>query len=111
VSRHKRPHLNHIVLLPRLFTSEWRRTLYKLADAVIELPAGSRPFWSSAMHEPLLMGLILRFSLQPPWQSRNHPGILELVRSVQRVWPQLQADEQPLLRQLCLFPGTMDSLS
>jgi hypothetical protein len=27
-SRHKSPHLNHIVLLPRLFTSEWRRQLH-----------------------------------------------------------------------------------
>jgi len=101
-SRHKRPHLNHIVLLPRLFTSEWRRQLHKLADAIGELPAGSRACW--------LVGLILCFSACPPWQLRSHPHVLALVRELQSLWPRLQANERPVLRQLCVLPGVLESM-
>jgi hypothetical protein len=38
ILRHKRPHLQHIFWCPRLFTSQWRKLLFKLADAVIETP-------------------------------------------------------------------------
>ncbi len=45
VSRHKRPYLNHIILVPRLFTSQWHCLLHKMADEVFELPAGARLAW------------------------------------------------------------------
>jgi len=61
LSRHKRTQLTHIFFCPRLFTSLWRRKLHKVADLVLELPAGPQPFWPSTMHKPLILGLTLCF--------------------------------------------------
>jgi hypothetical protein len=40
-ARHRRQALLHILVIPRLFTSLWRKQLYKLADIVFEIPAGT----------------------------------------------------------------------
>lgn len=109
-SRHKRPHLNHIFVCPRLFTSEWRRALYKFADAVVVIPAGARSFWPAAVHEPLVIGLTLRFAACPPWILRNHPSILDLVRNVQTLWADVSADERPVLRKLCCTPAALEAM-
>jgi hypothetical protein len=66
ISRHKRPHLGHVFICPRLFTQKWRKRLHNITDVVLELPAGCRSHWPSCMHEPLLIALILPFSLAPP---------------------------------------------
>lgn len=110
LSRHKRSHLNHIFLCPRLCTHLWRKRLFKVSDLVIEVPAGSRPFWPAEMHEPLLIGLTLRFSSKPPWQLRNSPSVLALGRALHEMWADVSGDERHLLRQLCMLPTTMDSL-
>lgn len=84
-SRHKRPNLSHIVLLPRLMTFAWRRRLTKTCDLVFEIPPGCCPFWPDCEHEPLIVGLTLRFSAVRAWQARFHAGILELERELWRV--------------------------
>jgi hypothetical protein len=81
-SRHKRPGLNHIFIVPCLYTLQWRRLLYKKADVVFKLPAGVRPAWPLPMHEPLVVGLTLHFAVCPPFQLRFHPPLLELVRTL-----------------------------
>jgi hypothetical protein len=46
-SKHKRSHLSHVVLCPRLMTYAWCRCLTKLCDLVFEIPldlAPSGPF-------------------------------------------------------------------
>jgi hypothetical protein len=101
ISRHKRTSLGHIFVCSRLFTHRWRKKLFNVADVVFEVPAGKRPFWSTSMHEPLLIGLILPFSLSPPWQLRGSERLLALERSLRQVWQDPSADERPLLRQLC----------
>jgi hypothetical protein len=109
-SRHKRTQLNHIFLCPRLCTHLWRKWLFKIADIVLEIPAGCRSFWPSDQHEPLILGLTLRFSACPPWQLRNSPSILDLGRQVQELWVNVPGDERGLLRQLCHLPVTMEGL-
>jgi hypothetical protein len=110
VSRHKRTHLNHVVVCPRLFTATWRKQLYKLADIVIEVPAGARPFWPLSMHEPLIIGLTLRFISHPPWILKNHSRVLDLGRQLRQVWQDRSGDERDLLRQLCLLPSELEGL-
>jgi hypothetical protein len=110
VSRHKRHHLNHIFICPRLCTHLWRKKLYKVADLVLEVSAGSRPFWPASMHEPLVIGLTLQFSLHLPWQLRNSPAVLDLGRAVHEVWSDVSGDERRLLHQLCLLPTALDSM-
>ena len=51
-SRHKSDRSTHVVVIPRMFTTEWRKQLHKAADLVLTLPAG-HPAWPAYMHEPL----------------------------------------------------------
>jgi hypothetical protein len=111
VSRHKWPYLNHIFVVPRLFTSQWRRLLHKMADLVFKLPVGSRPAWPPNMHEPLVFGLTLRFVACPPFKLRYHPSVLELGRTLQGLWPHVLRDERAVLHKLCHSPTTLETLS
>jgi len=110
ISRLKCPHLNHVVVCPRLFTQYWRKRLFKIADIVLELPPGALLVWPGDMHEPLLLGLILRFSSCPPWQLRQTPPILALGREVQALWHNKVGDGRRLLRKLCHLPTSLEGL-
>jgi hypothetical protein len=109
-SRHKWTHLNHIFIVPRLATHLWRKKLYKTSDIVFKQTPGSRPFWPSHEHEPLLIGLTLHFSLCFPWQLRQSPPILALGQKLQGVWQKEGGDERAILRQLSALPGTLESM-
>ena len=109
-SRQKRTHINHVFICPRLCTHLWRKKLFKVADIVMEIPAGARPFWPATMHEPLLLGLTLRFASVPPWQLRLSPSLLGLGQQVRQVWVDASGDERPLLQQLCHLPTSMEGL-
>jgi len=109
-SRHKRPGLNHIFIVPCLYTLQWRRLLYKKADVVFKLPAGVRPAWPLPMHEPLVVGLTLHFAVCPPFQLRFHPPLLELVRTLHGLWSHVSGNEGLILHQLCQSPATLESL-
>jgi hypothetical protein len=99
ISRHKRTQLGHIFVCPRLFTQKWR--LRSVADWVVEIPAGCRPFWSATRYEPLILGLTLPFLSAPPWQLRGSDRLLGLERQLREVWEDPSRDEQPFLCQLC----------
>ena len=58
VARHKRSQCVHIVVIPRLFTAIWRKTLGKMADLLFTLPCG-HPCWGANQHEPLIVALCL----------------------------------------------------
>jgi hypothetical protein len=109
-SRHKRPHLNHVFLCPRLLTQYWRKRLYKVADIVLELPPGALNAWPLEMHEPLLIALTLRFATVFPWQLRQSPPILALGREVQDLWRNSSQHDRPILCQLCRLPATLERL-
>ncbi len=106
-SRHKRSHLAHVFVCPRLFTQKWRKRLHNVADIVLELPAGRRPHWPSSMHEPVLIALILPFSAAFPWQLRQSGPLLELGRRLREVWKVEEQDDRPILRELCALLGVL----
>ncbi len=110
ISRHKRPHLNHVFLCPRLLTSTWRKKLFRTADLVLELHAGCYSHWPTHMHEPLLLGLTFHFIQHPPWQLRNTPRLLELGGQVQRLWKSSESDVGSLLFQLCNLPNVLEGM-
>jgi hypothetical protein len=95
---------------PRLCTHLWRKKLFKVSDIVLEIPVGARPFWPHSMHEPLLVGLTLRFTSVPPWQLRLSPGLLALGRQLRYLWSDASGDERSLLQHLCLLPDTLECL-
>ncbi len=43
-SRHKRKHLNHVFVSPRLMTFAWRKRLKKICDLVFEIPLDQEVF-------------------------------------------------------------------
>jgi hypothetical protein len=96
-SRHKRTHINHIFVVPRLATHLWRKKLFKTSNIVFEVPPGARSFWPADEHEPLLIGLTLHFPLCFPWQLRQSPTILALGRELQGVWQVKRGDERIIL--------------
>jgi hypothetical protein len=65
-----RPHLPHVFVLPRLMTHLWRKHLSKDADLIFTVPCGPE-FWPKAMHEPLVILIVLPLHhvdrYQGPW--------------------------------------------
>ena len=72
IARHKRQKSTHLFVCPRLFTYNWRAQLHKTADLVFEIPVGC-PHWPIQMHEPLVIGLILKSFKHKPWFCANTP--------------------------------------
>jgi len=109
-ARHKRKQHNHIILVPRLMTFAWRKRLRKICDLVFELPPGARPDWPASEHEPLVVGLTLRFSASSPWQVKGATDVLALERTLREVWRDPDRDERIVLHEFCLSPERMDGL-
>jgi hypothetical protein len=110
ISRHKRNNLSHIFLCPRLMTYAWRKRLIKICDAVLSIPPGSRTFWPATEHEPLILGLTLRFSPCSPWQVKRCSQFLALAGELQGMWSRPEDDERDILRKLCLGPEWVGSV-
>jgi len=111
MSRLKRTHILHIFLCPRLFTSSWRKKLYKVSDLVVELPLGHHEVWPHTMHETLLLSLTLPFIPVFPWQLKNTPRVLALGRALRCMWQESQEDGRDILRQLCNLSSSLASMS
>jgi hypothetical protein len=73
-ARHKRPHVAHIVVAPRLMTHLWRKQIGKDTDVLFTVPVGV-PFWEKRQHEPLIVCLLLpvvqRRNWRGPWTFRG----------------------------------------
>jgi hypothetical protein len=79
LSRHKRPYLRHIFLCPRLFTHAWHKRLFKFADMVFYLSSRFLPgVWTSAQHEPVIVGIFLPLLNRPPWCAKGTPPVLAI---------------------------------
>jgi hypothetical protein len=91
-------------------TFAWRRRLTKICHLVFEIPPGCRSFWPHYKHEPLIIGLTLRFAAVDPWQARYHAGILEVERELRRVWSSPPGIEWPILREFCRTPKRKEGL-
>ena len=86
-------------VIPRLFTTKWRRLFAKLCDFTTVLPAGS-PHWPSHMHEPLWIGISLPFLHHRPWTIRGTPALVGLDRELREVLRSGKGDGGIVLRKL-----------
>ena len=99
-ARNKRMESVHIVIIPRLFTSLWRRQLMRASDVFCELPFDEE-FWDkSEQHEPLTLTLIFPFLPYSPWQLRRSKAFLEMGRVLQAMWKNGQIAAGPILCEL-----------
>jgi hypothetical protein len=59
-----------------MFTTKWRKQLYKVADLVFEIPCGAMQNWDGSQFEPLVVGIVFPLAKYRPWQLRNTPKFL-----------------------------------
>jgi hypothetical protein len=97
-ARIKRQTSSHVFICPRLCMSLWQRQLFKCADFVFEVPAGSQ-IWSSDMHEPLLIGLLFPFLRVKPWQLRGTPKMHAVGRELRSLFQDKEVDPSDFLRK------------
>ena len=109
-SRHKSVQSTHVVVIPRLCSTEWRKQLHKAADVILSLPVG-HPAWPSDMHEPLTLAILFPYLSHRPWELRRSPRVMELANAVRKVWESDVLSEGPILRQLWSLPRELSSVS
>jgi len=83
---HKRTHLTHLVIIPRLMTSTWRRMLSKICDVVFTVPCGT-DVWPNINFEPLIVGLCLPLLKRSPWKLRGTNFVADLERELRGLPP------------------------
>jgi hypothetical protein len=64
---HKRQASHHLIIIPRIMQPEWRKPPCKVADVVMNLPAG-HDAWPGNMYEPLTLAFVFPFLSFSPWQ-------------------------------------------
>jgi hypothetical protein len=87
-ARVKRQNSTHIVVVPRLFTSIWRKQLYKVADLLIELPFIDGIWEKDEQHEPLTLAFVFPFLSFSPWQLKRSTSFLGMGRFLRQMWEQ-----------------------
>jgi hypothetical protein len=95
----KRPHLSHIIIIPRLMTACWRRLFGKLCDLQFTIPLGS-PFWPLSQFEPLVVGIIFPFLRHRPWRMRGTLLMARMARQLSSLPPSDHTWGRTLLCQL-----------
>ena len=97
---HKSPYTIHMMIVPRLLTSKWRKQLGKTTDLMFEIEAGSI-IWGTDQHEPLICCLYFPLSKYFPWRHRNREDMAGIGRKLSAMWKDPNANAGALLRQLC----------
>ena len=108
-ARLKRANSTHLIIIPRLMTSRWRKQLTKAADVVLTLPLGG-DYWGVSQHEPLLLAIcfpMLRFS---PWRLKGMLIMEQMVGSVSQMPATSKGGLGIVLRELCLQAWALDTM-
>ena len=109
-SRRKRQKSFHILVVPKLLTGEWRKTVLKSADFIVDIPAGHEG-WPKAMHESLTLALFFPYLSRRPWELRRAKFMVEIERKVQEVFKDGQSSGRSLLSQLCYTTNSLEGMS
>ena len=110
---HGRPETHHIFLIPRLCTCHWRKQLLKVCDVVLTI-SPKFSFWSTHMHEPLLVGI--HFPLLPPdvkfrpWKLKHTEFVERFRTNLHRVQATSKSVDWNLLREFLLQARSIPSL-
>jgi hypothetical protein len=99
-STHKRPDSVHIVLVPRLMTALWRKTLSKTSDLLFTIPLESKALWPKENHEPLICAVCLPLSQESPWRHRGSARIKGVLQRLPPMWETGDDSPRSVLRQL-----------
>ena len=108
-SRHKLVESTHVVVIPKIFATEWKKQLHKAADVVLLLPAGHYA-WPESMHEPLTIAILYPYLSHRPWELRQAPILLELTNTLHGVWESDGMSKRSLLQKLWYLQRELASL-
>ena len=109
-ARLKRMNSCHIFVCPHLMTHEWMSHIRKSADLILEIKAGTVPFWPKNKHESLVIGLYFPFTSQEPWQLKRSALLVDLGPRLHKMWKEDSSSARDILQQLCKFARSMDIL-
>jgi len=110
LSIHKRPKHTHLILIPRLFTSRWRKYLGKVCNLIFTIPLGS-DIWDLTNFEPLIAGIYLPLSRHKPWNLRGTPMLERVERMLREVPPSDPRWGRSVLRELLFQARSLESMS
>jgi len=105
----KRADSTHLIIIPHLMTSRWRKQLSKVADVVLTLPLGGS-YWGVSQHEPLILAICFPMIRSSPWKLK---GTVLMERVVGAMLQMPVASEGGLgivLRELCLQAWALDTM-
>jgi hypothetical protein len=84
-SIHKRPDSVHIMVVPRLMTSSWRKRLSKTSDLFFTISLGTQ-VWSCDEHGPLICAVCLPLSQHSPWSHQGTTRTKGVFKRLCEVW-------------------------
>ena len=110
---HGRPDTHHIFVIPHLCTCSWRKQLLKACDVVLTIQPNF-DFWSSNMHEPLIIGIY--FPLLPPeirfkpWQLKHTTFVERFKSDLHRMQTASEPMDWGILREFLSKARSIPSL-
>ena len=110
-ARLKRTVSTHIFLIPRIFTSLWRKQAYKCSDLIIKLPFDNKLWIKDQHHEPLTICFLFPFLNVKPWQLKRTYAFLGMGRVLRRMWEESSLSQWDILRKLCAWAGRITTMS
>jgi len=109
-ARLKRMVSTHVLLIPRIYTSRWRKQLHRAADLVFELPFVKDVWTQEEMHEPLTIAFFFPYLSFKPWQLKRSFAFLGLGRTVRNLWAETALSTGFVLQQLCAWARSLRTL-
>ena len=79
------------------------------SDRYVEIPPGN-DFWPNETHEPLMLAVSFPFIRHPPWQLKNTPKVLRMVRQLRSLFKNQDLASGDLLWQFLLFSRKLFSM-
>ena len=102
-ARHKQADTFHVVAIPCLMNTRWRRLFKKVSDFTFSVSPGTL-FWPTDMYEPLWVGIVLRFTHHRPWCFKQAPLLVALGRDLRAILTSCESDAMNLLSKLLQLP-------
>ena len=108
-SLHRRPQMCHVFVCPKLMTYKWRKSLLRSCDFSFYVDVGPT-YWPKHMHESLLISVYLPLLPCYPWTFRRSNSVLELERTLRRLFKTKAGTEGTVLRNFFKFTRKLPSM-
>ena len=108
-ARMKRKDSLHIIIIQKLFTTNWLRQLNKIADCHFLIPP-THNFWRPKNYENLVVAIVYPFLPFRPWQLQGTPKMFSVGRELCQMFKSKDVDSGNILRKFLLECGKFSTL-